>query len=201
MKHKPELFAYTKRATYEAAKTGGPAPTPSAFAVAGANQLSHSAAHWGSVYKNEVEQNSKLAPIKSERPIWSLPREAYSSKRSYFKSEYQNSLGTFGHNPRDELPSDSQKQSHKVHDLTMGTTQTTCHIPGYNGFIPKSDFNAKAAEQAKLADKSRATIVKQNIVENYQVKLPGYSGHKPMSTVNDRGACRPNCLNMEGEAF
>jgi hypothetical protein len=43
--------------------------------------------------------------------------------------------------------------------------------------------------------------VKQNIVENYQVKLPGYQGHKPMSTVNDRGVPRPHCLNTNGESF
>ena len=77
----------------------------------------------------------------------------------------------------------------------------TTHIPGYNGFIPKSDFNEKALEQSKLEGKDRNTIVKQNIVENYSVKLPGYSGHKPMSTVNDRGVPRPNCLNTNGESF
>ena len=77
----------------------------------------------------------------------------------------------------------------------------TTHIPGYNGFIPKSDFNEKALEQSKLEGKDRNTIVKQNIVENYTVKLPGYSGHKPMSTVNDRGVPRPNCLNTNGESF
>ena len=83
----------------------------------------------------------------------------------------------------------------------MGTTQVTSHIPGYNGFIPKSDFNQTALDQSKMLNKNRNTIVKQNIVENYQVKLPGYSGHKPMSSVNDRGICRPNCLNTEGEKF
>ena len=30
------------------------------------------------------------------------------------------------------------------HELTMGTTKTTTHIPGYNGFIPKTDFNPSA---------------------------------------------------------
>jgi len=43
--------------------------------------------------------------------------------------------------------------------------------------------------------------LKQNIVENYCVKLPGYSGHMPMSSVNDRGIPRPNCLDTQGESF
>ena len=134
--------------------------------------------------------------------MWSLPREAYTSSRSNFASEYNLSYGPNVHNPRDQLPTDSNKQSHAVHDLTMGTTQVTTHIPGYNGFIPKSDFNKHALAQSALEDcKCRNTIIKQNIVENYQVKLPGYQGHKPMSTINDRGVPRPHCLKTEGETF
>lgn len=91
--------------------------------------------------------------------------------------------------------------TNEVHELTVGTTKVTSHIPGYNGYIPKSDFNDKALQQSKLQGASRNTIVKQNIVENYSVKLPGYSGHMPMSTINDRGTIRPNCLSTQGESF
>ena len=73
-------------------------------------------------------------------------------------------------------------------------------MPGYSGFIPKTDFNADAVNQSKLQG-TRDTIVKQNICENYQVKLPGYSGHKPMGAMNERGQARPNCLNTAGEGF
>ena len=38
--------------------------------------------------------------------------------------------------------------------------------------------------------KERTTIIKNNIVENYNVKVPGYAGHKPASTMNDRGNLR-----------
>ncbi len=196
--HNPALFNHTKRAAYEAAKTG----QPSAFAQTGKATLSSSASHWQTVYKTEVQENLKNEPIKSQRPLWSLPREAYSSRRAYHETEYTNSLGKHGHNPRDILPHDATKQANQVHELSMGTTKTTTHIPGYNGFIPRSDFNGTALGQSKLeGGKTRDTILKQNIVENYQVKLPGYSGHKPMSTVNDRGAARPACLNTQGESF
>lgn len=163
--------------------------------------MSGSASHWNTTYKAEVQSTVDKEAIKSRPPMWSLPREAYTSGRSHFASEYNLTYGPNGSNPRDELPHDATKQSHATHDLTMGTTQVTTHIPGYNGFIPKSDFNKHALSQSKLDGKDRNTIVKQNIVENYQVKLPGYQGHKPMSTVNDRGIPRPNCLDTQGESF
>jgi hypothetical protein len=47
----------------------------------------------------------------------------------------------------------------------------------------------------------RETIIKQNIVENYNLRLPGYGGHKPMSALNDRGTLRPECLTTTGERF
>jgi hypothetical protein len=91
------------------------------------------------------------------------------------------------------LPAESTKTSNKVNELSVGTTKVTKHIPGYNGFIPQTDVNEKCQDQSKL-NVGRETIIKQNIVENHSVRLPGYAGHKPMSVVNDRGALRPNCL-------
>lgn len=84
--------------------------------------------------------------------------------------------------------------------MTVGTTKVTNHIPGYNGFIPQIDINDNAVEQSK-GEKTRNTIIKQNIVENYNVKMPGFAGHKPMSVMNDRGKTRAQCLSVEGESF
>lgn len=110
------------------------------------------------------------------------------------------SLGTYGHNPRAKLNQDHDKMEAELHELTMGTTKTTNHIPGYNGYLPKTDLNPTAILQG-LGQEPRATFIKQNIVENYQVRIPGYSGHKPMSVINDRGALRPSCLTTIGEKF
>lgn len=52
-----------------------------------------------------------------------------------------------------------------------------------------------------MGDDARQTIIKQNIVENQNVRLPGYAGHKPMSVINDRGSLRPSCLETAGEKF
>jgi len=158
------------------------------------------ASHWKTNYQQNVDEATSTEPSRSIRPMWSLPRAAYSSKRSYFHTEYNKSMGTYGHNPRNKLNGDTEKIDNENHELTMGTTKVTKHIPGYNGYLPKTDLNTRALSQAAL-DGNRNTIVKQNIVENYQVKLPGYSGHKPMSTTNDRGMARPACLNTQGESF
>lgn len=141
------------------------------------------------------------APVTvSERPVWSYPRQAYTSKRGYFKTESQMSLGVHGHNPRDKLPNNAEMQGNEHHELTMGTTKTTTHIPGYNGFIPKTDFNASAVNQSSTLN-ARETIVKQNMIENYSVKVPGYAGHKPANGQNEKGVIRPTCLNTDGERF
>ena len=50
--------------------------------------------------------------------------------------------------------------------MNIGTAKTTCNIPGYTGFIPKTDFNETAWNQSQVQN-VRNTIVKQNIVENY----------------------------------
>jgi len=85
-------------------------------------------------------------------------------------------------------------------ELTVGTTKVTSHIPGYNGFIPQIDMNEKAVGQSK-GQAARNTIIKQNIVENYNTRIPGYAGTKPMSVINDRGNLRGNCFSTAGESF
>lgn len=102
------------------------------------------------MYTQVVDENLEKPTTVSQRPIWSLPRQAYSSKRSYFHTEYSKSLGTYGHNPRNKLNAESDKMKNEHHELTMGTTKTTAHIPGYNGFIPSTDFNAQAVKQSEF---------------------------------------------------
>ena len=192
---KPELFAYTRRAKYD-----DPAKTSAKLATAGAESLGNTTKHW-KTNKQMTDESQMAAPVTvSTRPIWSYNRQAYSSKRGYYQTEFQTSIGTHGHNPRVKLPSEAESQGNEHHELTVGTTKTTTHIPGYNGFIPKTDFNDAAVAQSSTLG-NRNTIVKQNIIENYQVKVPGYAGTKPMNAVNERGTFRPNCLNTDGETF
>ena len=194
--HKPELFQFTRRAQYEYQKTGT-APT---LQDAGSKSLAGTTSHWKSNYKANNDDQLSKPVTKSDRPIWSYPRQAYSSKRGYYHTEYQKSLGTYGHNPRAKLPSDASKTMNEHHELTVGTTKTTTHIPGYNGFIPVTDFNPHAVNQASTLG-ARDTIIKQNIIENYSLKLPGFSGHRPANAMNIKGNLRPGCLTTAGETF
>ena len=73
-------------------------------------------------------------------------------------------------------------------------------MPGYSGYLPRTDLNQHALKQGQ-GENTRETFIKQNIVENYNVRIPGYCGHKPMSALNDRGAIRPSCLTNNGESF
>jgi hypothetical protein len=66
---------------------------------------SHWKTNYGSV-NHEVETSDKN---RSERPLWSFPRQAYVSNRCYFKTEYMNKLGTYGDNPRKKLNHESDK--------------------------------------------------------------------------------------------
>jgi len=64
-------------------------------------------------------------------------------------TEFQDTVGKFGHNPRNILGFESTKYENKNNELSVGTTKITAHIPGYNGFIPQTDINKVAQEQSK----------------------------------------------------
>ena len=92
--------------------------------------------HWKSSYKEIVNHVAQADRLVSRRPLWSINRQAYSSSRGLYKTEFADSFGNFGHNPRTILPHDAEKQTNKKYELSVGTTKVTNHIPGYNGFIP-----------------------------------------------------------------
>ena len=92
--------------------------------------------HWITTQKNINDQVDAMEKIKSRRPLWSINRQAYSSSRGRYVTEFADSFGLKGHNPRNILPPDATKQENKNNDLTVGSTKVTKHIPGYNGFIP-----------------------------------------------------------------
>lgn len=85
---------------------------------------------------------------------------AYSSKRAYHITEYNDQIGKYGENPRNRLPHDADKMTNRVHELNFGTTKTANHIPGYQGFLAKSDFNPEAVNASVLKDVPRETWLK-----------------------------------------
>jgi hypothetical protein len=78
--------------------------------------------HWTSTYKNIVETTTEKGRIVSKRPTWSINRQAYTSSRGLYLTEFGDSYGKTGDNPRDILPAGAVKQAHKNNELSIGTS-------------------------------------------------------------------------------
>ena len=152
----PTLYGFTRRAQYDAAKTGD---FKNSLSTAGRQALSNASGHWQSQSHRSTDEVMALPTNPSTRPIWSYPRAAYSSKRSFHHTEYTRTMGTYGHEPRAMLGAEAEKHANVNDQLSIGTTKVTSHIPGYNGFLPKADFNGHALTQSGL-DAGRETILK-----------------------------------------
>lgn len=157
--------------------------------------------HWKSNYAGENEKTQSRPKSQAQRPFWSYPKREHVARRTFFKTEYHNTLGNYGHNPRTILNAESTKLENEANELTMGSTKVTQHIPGYGGFIARTDLNEKALEHSKSNAARELMRNKINLNENFNVKIPGYSGYKPMSCFNDRGQVRPNLFSTQGETF
>ena len=78
--------------------------------------------HWTSTYRNNVNTTTERDRIVSKRPTWSINRQAYSSSRGLYLTEFGDSYGKVGDNPRHMLPAGAVKQSHKNNELSIGTS-------------------------------------------------------------------------------
>lgn len=83
----------------------------------------------------------------------------------------------------------------------MGTTKVTSNIPGYGGYLVKTDLNEEALHHGKHHYTRDLMKAKVNVNDNFNVRIPGYSGYKPLSCLNDRGVVRPKLFSTEGEKF
>lgn len=220
--HNPELYKYTKAgrlANQSMGTTMNPRASSELKRVAETNVAGRVAAiqrqdnatsndklykttkHWNTEYQAENNKTLSRPHSQSQRPFWSYPKREHVARRTFFKTEYQNTLGTYGHNPRQILNHESTKMENDVNELTMGSTKVTSHIPGYGGFLVKTDLNDKALVQTKSNLSRDLMKNKVNLNENFNVRIPGYAGYKPMSCLNDRGNVRPQLFSTAGETF
>ena len=63
-----------------------------------------------------------------------------------------------------QMPKTIRKQPQVNDSLRIGTTQMTCHIPGYKGFLSSARTNSKAFSQSQ--GKGVRRRVDPNITEN-----------------------------------
>ena len=160
--------------------------------------ISNPCIHWKSTYKEQVSPSIQ-SPARSisVRPHWTIPREAYSSVRAIYNTEFGDNFGT---SPRKILNSESTKHHIKHDSTTLGTTKLTAHPPGYTGFIPVMDMQENATSQA-YCESPRRQDYKNNLINNYNTKLVGYKGHKPSAAINEKGNLREYCFSTEQESF
>jgi len=156
--------------------------------------------HWKTTYAAAIVDPYALT--KASRPEWSLNQPPYSVKEGPRTTENKGQFGDRGENPLQKLsqlatmpPVPKPEES-----LVLGTTKASHHIPGYTGHLPKALVDPYKWDQA-LGTHSRSSFVKNNITENYQTRIPGYSGHKPANAINDRGTLRQFCFSTAGERF
>jgi len=156
--------------------------------------------HWKSTYVAGIKDPYSIS--KASRPQWTLHKEAYSVQGGPRSSDYKGQFGDRGTNPISKLSRTVMMPPvpKSEEPLKMGTTQSTFHIPGYTGHMPRSLAVADTWDQA-LGVNTRVTYLKQNITENYQTRIPGYAGHCPKNSVNDRGVLRQSCFSTAGERF
>mmetsp|Transcript_21130 Transcript_21130/g.18739 ORF Transcript_21130/g.18739 Transcript_21130/m.18739 type:complete len:303 (+) Transcript_21130:6-914(+) len=214
--HNPELFEHTKEGTLqrqsesastkprlsnELSRAGNAASTSQPMLSGTKPKMYKTTSHWQTSYQVENNKTQQRPSSKAERPFWSYPKRNHVARRTFFKTEYENKMGNYGHNPRNVLNHKSTKLEPEISDLTMGTTKVTSHIPGYGGFLVRTDLNEKALGQTKNNITKNLMKNKTNMNENFNVKLPGYSGHKPLSFANEKGNPRPNLFSTHGEKF
>jgi len=156
--------------------------------------------HWKTTYMAGIKDPYAMA--KATRPEWTLHKEPHTVQGGPRTSDYKGQFGERGTNPIEKLnrtmhmpPVPKSEEA-----LKLGTTLSSYHVPGYTGHIPKSLAVPETWDQA-LGVNTRGTFIKQNITENYQTRIPGYSGHRPMNAVNDRGTLRQSCFSTVGERF
>eukprot|EP00828_Plagiopyla_frontata_P040052 TRINITY_DN5315_c0_g1_i5.p1 TRINITY_DN5315_c0_g1~~TRINITY_DN5315_c0_g1_i5.p1 ORF type:complete len:287 (-),score=46.61 TRINITY_DN5315_c0_g1_i5:33-833(-) len=154
--------------------------------------------HWNSVYKSDMNQGKEFSKV--SRPDWTKHKPAYYSESKITNSEYRTKFGKMGSKPFDIMDQTSNKLARIEDDLKMGTTQCCQHIPGYTGYVPAVKTATLAYEHGK-GENPRQTFIKQNILENYSLRIPNYAGYVPTNSCNLKGNLRQHCFSTQGEFY
>ncbi|KAF4756822.1 ATPase, P-type (transporting), HAD super, sub IC [Perkinsus olseni] len=102
-------------------------------------------------------------------------------------SSFTERFGEYGSAPRDLIADPNAAQLPvKITALEDGTTKGKAHVPGYQGFIPSNIRNPSVVSQA-LGEDTRQTVDKTTMTEIYHQNVPGYGGHLPTESKNDKG--------------
>eukprot|EP00929_Paragymnodinium_shiwhaense_P013522 TRINITY_DN121375_c0_g1_i1.p2 TRINITY_DN121375_c0_g1~~TRINITY_DN121375_c0_g1_i1.p2 ORF type:complete len:292 (+),score=41.03 TRINITY_DN121375_c0_g1_i1:90-965(+) len=121
-------------------------------------------------------------------------------------TSFREDYGLYGSNPRNRMllsaahPQRGESMMPILKStLTAGTAKGTCHIPGYQGFLPLNTSNpmvARVEDGAMLRSND-----KTNLTSEFRTNLVGYAGHTPSNANNDKGGVKPNTISTMGRSF
>ena len=77
--------------------------------------------HWNTSYRKQTAEATGRPRLASTRPTWSINRIGYSSSRGTYKTEFTETIGKFGHVPREDLPPTSTKLYNVHNEMSIGT--------------------------------------------------------------------------------
>mmetsp|Transcript_70938 Transcript_70938/g.122975 ORF Transcript_70938/g.122975 Transcript_70938/m.122975 type:complete len:261 (-) Transcript_70938:88-870(-) len=152
-------------------------------------------AHWKSQYRaattegpvEEVVFGRELGP----RDV--IPETGRMNAHGDLTSAYQENFGKYGSNPLSKFDVDLKNP------LAAGSTKGTCHVPGYQGFLPTSTTTPEVSRYERGAN--TRSVDKTNIQQTFHTNIVGYAGHVPQSANNDFGGRKPTHETISGRDY
>lgn len=165
--------------------------------------VSSSAAHWQSEYK-ALGQEAGLAAADLRQMARGVPRRWPENKVGIVGcaedgTAYRDEFGRYGSDPREKVRPEDARMPVLKHELILGTTKVSQHIPNYQGFIPTRASNPWVARA--VAGEVRNNLDKVDMADIFHRDLVGYAGHVPHSFRNDLGGRKPTNLTVHGSDF
>jgi hypothetical protein len=167
-----------------------------------ADSLGHrSASHWRSEYGASMDSNSihGAVVLRQTGPSYQAYNPVSCLSDPGVLTTNQEGFGKYGSKPSDLLGEFDSKMPVLGSVMKVGSTKGTLHVPGYQGFMPVNLQNPLCAKIAKGGGSRR--IDKNVISDQYNSRLVGYMGHKPVSAKNDNGGVALTALTTTGSSF
>ena len=188
-------------------RTGQLRPAGAKNAASGAT-AAEDAPFYTTEYMQKADEGNLLKSIKKVLPPGPPPRERANKqisgvalKEPALSTTYRLAYGVFGTDPQAKAPSDPSHINFRAStsENYQGTTKATYHPPGYSGFIPETGRNLHATQQGLCVNERQGTKnFELQTLFQYPHQIPGYSGYRPQTAINDVGPTRNESLTTSG---
>jgi len=147
------------------------------------------------VQENIQKNNFKKAEI----PDW-FKAKYHNYQKGLYTTEHTGTFGIHGDVPFEKFFNTTQNHSKIYSDnyhIGKGTAKASDKLSGYKGFVPVNEVpNLETHQKDPFIN-----VQKNNHLDNYMTRIPGYQGHIPRNPSNIKGNLRPYCLSTKDEKF